>query len=30
MMFSMVTMLGIGAILIGVIVIAYMLMNKDK
>ena len=30
MMFSMVAMLGIGSILIGVIVIAYMLMNKDK
>ena len=30
MMFSMVAMLGIGAILIGGIVIAYVLMNKDK
>ena len=30
MMFSMVAMLGIGAILIGGIVIAYALMNKDK
>ena len=30
MMFSMVAMLGIGVILIGGIVIAYVLMNKDK
>ena len=30
MMFSMVAMLGIGAILIGGIVIAYVLMNKDE
>jgi hypothetical protein len=30
MMFSMVAMLGIGVILIGGIVIAYVLMNKNK
>ena len=30
MMFSMVALLSIGAILIGGIVIAYVLMNKDK
>lgn len=30
MMFSMVALLGIGAILIGGLVIAYVLMNKDK
>jgi hypothetical protein len=30
MMFSMVAVLGIGAILIGGLVIVYVLMNKDK
>ena len=30
MMFSLVAMLGMGAIVIGSIVIAYVLMNKDK
>lgn len=30
MMFSMVALLSIGAILIGGLVIAYVLMNKDK
>jgi hypothetical protein len=30
MMFSMVALLGIGAILIGGLVIAYVLMNKNK
>lgn len=30
MMLSMVAMLGMGAVLIGGIVIAYVLMNRDK
>ena len=30
MMFSLVAMLGMGAIVIGGIVIAYVLINKDK
>ena len=30
MMFSMVAMLGMGAVFIGGIVIAYALMNRDK
>ena len=30
MMFSMVAMLGIGALIIGVVVITAVLMNKDK
>ncbi len=30
MMFSMVAMLGIGALIVGVIVITAVLMNRDK